>query len=101
MTILKMTLALGGRHSIAGCVLLACLNFAYADLSNNVIAGNGVDRATQGTHSMDHRARGGPLHLFPSEYHGDGSVGTACDANKRTAKSHCVPVPKRSRGENQ
>jgi hypothetical protein len=100
MTILKMSLALGGRHSIAGCVLLACLNFAYADFSNDVIVGNGVDRAAQGTHSIDRRARGGPLHLFPSEYHGDGGLGTACDA-KRTAKSHCVPVPRRSCGENQ
>ena len=38
MTILKMSLASGSRYSIATCMLLACLNVAYADFGNDAIA---------------------------------------------------------------
>jgi hypothetical protein len=103
MTILKMTLPLEGRYSIAGCTLLACLNVAYADFSNDVIVDNGADRAAQRTNGNDRSARGGPLHLFPPSFedHRDGGSGTAGDANRRTSKSHCVSGPKRLCGENR
>jgi hypothetical protein len=101
MTIFKTSLAAGSRYSVAMCTVLACLNVAYADFGKDAIVDNGVDRAFRRANGNDGWARGGPLHLFPSECHRDGGSGTACDANKRTAKSHCVPVPRRSCGENQ
>jgi hypothetical protein len=101
MTTWKMTLALGGRSSIAGCALLACLSFASADFGNAVTVDQGEHRASQSTDGNDRWARGGPLHLFPSEYRRDGGSGTACDANKRISKTHCVPEQRRLCGENQ
>ncbi len=103
MKILKMSLASGSRYSIAMCMLLACLNVARADFDKDLIVDNNVDRASHRANGDDRWARGGPLHHLPSsseQYRDDGSS-AACDANKRTAKSHCAPVPRRSCGENQ
>jgi hypothetical protein len=102
VTSLKMSLASGRRCSIATCMLLASLNVAYADFSNDVIVDNGVNYAFHRAKSNERWAKGGPLHLYSSSsehYHDDGS-GTACDARKRTSKSHCLPAP-RSCGESQ
>ena len=101
MAILKMSLDAASGYSIAMCMLLACLNVAYADFGKDVIADNGVDRASHRANRNHRWARGGPLHLFPSEYHHDGGSRTACEASKRTSRSHCVPKPRRLCGENQ
>jgi hypothetical protein len=103
MTILKISLATGSRYSIAICMVLACLNVAYADFGKGAIVDNGADRASHRANGDDRWARGGPLHLFPSssEPYRDSGSGTACDANKRTSKSHCALGPRRLCGENQ